>query len=249
MGEFKDYFSTVAADYAKFRPTYPPELFSWIASLAPGRDLAVDCGTGSGQAAQGLAEHFARVIATDPSAEQLAHAPAHPRIEYRIAPAEETGVAPGSADLVSAAAALHWFDLDRFYVEARRILRPGGAIVAWAYTNALISPELDACLHVYYYDVVGPYWPPERLLVEHRYADVPFPFEEVEAPVLEIHAEWTLPDLVSYLMTWSSTRLALQRTGRNPIEAVYGELRRAWGAPDRKRTVVWPLGIRAGRVP
>lgn len=249
MADFKDYFSTVAAEYARFRPTYPPELFAWLASLPPSRGLALDCGTGSGQAAVGLARYFDRVVATDPSAEQLRHAQAHDRVEYRQAPAEDSGLPAGTVDLVAVAAALHWFDLDRFYAETRRVLRPGGFLVAWAYTNAVIAPELDACLHDYYYDVVGPYWPPERLLVEHRYADVPFPFEEVDPPVLEIRAEWVLSDLVNYLMTWSSTRLALQQTGRNPIEAVYGELRRAWGPPDRPRTVVWPLGIRAGRVP
>src|SRR4029077_15251769 len=59
---FKDLFSLQAADYARFRPIYPPELYSWLAANAPARRLAVDVGTGNGQAAGALATHFARAI-------------------------------------------------------------------------------------------------------------------------------------------------------------------------------------------
>ena len=53
---FKDLFSLQAADYARFRPVYPPELYAWLAAQAPARQLAVDVGTGNGQAAIALLE-------------------------------------------------------------------------------------------------------------------------------------------------------------------------------------------------
>src|SRR4051794_21677502 len=143
---FKDHFSGHAAVYASFRPGYPAALFDFATSLAPGRSLAWDCATGNGQATAGLAERFARVIATDASAAQLAQATPHPRIEYRQAPAEQSGLADRSVDLVTVATALHWFDFDRFYAEAERVLIPGGALVAWAYNLPRVSPELDVLM-------------------------------------------------------------------------------------------------------
>ena len=112
---FKDHFSRQAADYAKFRPGYPQELFDYLGSIAPSRQLAWDCGTGNGQAAVGLASVFDRVIATDASEKQISKAQLHERVEYRVAPAENSGIESGTIDLIMVAQALHWFDLPRFY--------------------------------------------------------------------------------------------------------------------------------------
>ena len=139
-------FSGVSAEYAAARPLYPSELFDWLASCVNRRESAWDTATGSGQAAIGLAPHFARVIATDVSAGQLRHAKQHPRIEYRVAPAEESGLAAESIDLAVAAAAIHWFDLDRFYAEVGRVVRRGGVLAAWTYHVADVSPPLDGIL-------------------------------------------------------------------------------------------------------
>jgi ubiquinone/menaquinone biosynthesis C-methylase UbiE len=124
---FKDHFSKQAADYAIFRPSYPQELFAYLGSIAPSRGLAWDCGTGNGQAAVGLTSVFDRVIATDASAKQIANAHPHKRVDYRVARAEESGLESANVDLILIAQALHWFDLDRFYAEARRVLKPDGA--------------------------------------------------------------------------------------------------------------------------
>src|SRR5882672_11427376 len=119
-----DHFSSVASQYAAFRPRYPAALFQWLAATAPRRERVWDCACGSGQASLDLAAHFHTVIGTDLSAGQLAQAPAHERISYRVALAEQSGLESASCDLVTVAQALHWFDLPRFYAEARRVLRP-----------------------------------------------------------------------------------------------------------------------------
>ena len=126
--KFEDNFSKQADVYARYRPPYPAALYEWIASIAPGHAVAWDCGTGNGQAAIGLTRHFRSIIATDPSTAQIANAPAHPQIEYRVARAEESGLADQSVDAITVALALHWFDLDQFYAEARRVLKPGGKL-------------------------------------------------------------------------------------------------------------------------
>jgi SAM-dependent methyltransferase len=243
---FKDHFSGHASGYASFRPGYPAALFDFVCSLTPGRALAWDCATGNGQAALGLAGRFEKVIATDASAAQLAQATPHPGIEYRQAPAEQSGLPDGSADLVTVATAVHWFDFDRFYAEAKRVLAPGGALVVWAYNLPRVTPEISALVDRLSYQIVKTYWPPERRWVDEEYHTLPFPFAEVEAPQFWIEERWDLSRLLAYIGTWSATQRYLQAHGSDPRELVADELAAAWGDPEREREVRFPIMMRAG---
>jgi SAM-dependent methyltransferase len=243
---FKDHFSKQSADYAKFRPRYPRELFEYIGSVAPSRALAWDCATGNGQAAVELAEVFDRVIATDASKEQIANAEPHERVEYRMASAEESGLESGSIDLTMVAQALHWFDLPRFYEEVPRVLKSKGVFAASAYKFFHITPEIDRPVNHRYYDkVVGPFWPPERALVE-TFEELPFPFSEIQTPPFEIIAQWNLEHLLGYLRSWSATQRFIAANDRDPLEAIADDLRAAWGDPGQIQKVVWPLILRVG---
>jgi SAM-dependent methyltransferase len=243
----KDLFSKQAAGYARFRPTYPPALFDWLAGVAPARDVAVDVGTGSGQAAVELAERFARVIALDPSEAQLANAAPHARVTYRCAPAEATGVEAHTADLLTASQAFHWFDHPRFFDEARRVLRPGGVLAVWCYGLTKITPEIDAVVMELYEGYLGTYWDPARRMVERLYRGVAFPFDELAAPPFEMNVRWRLEQLVGYLETWSALVTYKQERGSDPMTTIGPALRRAWG-DDEERTVTWELGVRAARI-
>lgn len=249
---FKDHFSGHATDYAAFRPTYPPELFAWVAGLPAERRLAWDCATGSGQAAVALAEHFPRVAATDASAAQIAHAVPHPRVEYGVAPAEASGLADGSVDLVTVAQALHWFDFDRFYAEVRRVLAPGGALAVWSYDLARFDPAVDRLVHRLARDTVGPYWPPERRWVDEEYRTLPFPFapsEQLPVPAFHLEERWDLARFAAYLRTWSAVVRFRAATGRDPVAELEEELAAAWGDPLEVKAVRWPLHVRAAREP
>jgi SAM-dependent methyltransferase len=245
---FKDHFSKQAADYAQFRPTYPQELFDYLGNIAPSRELAWDCGTGNGQAAVGLASRFDRVIATDASEKQIRNAQPHERVNYRVAPAEDSGIDPGTIDLIMVAQALHWFDLDHFYAEAQRVLKPDGVIAASAYNLLQIEPVIDEVVNRYYYEVVGSFWPPERKLVE-RFADLPFTFHKIDPPKFEMRASWNLDHLVGYLRTWSSTQRFIAAKDSDPLKQIMDDLRTAWGAPEQTRNIIWPLTLRIGRNP
>lgn len=246
---FKDHFSRLAGDYVAYRPTQPSAAIDFVAGLAPRRGVAWDCATGSGQAAVGLASHFARVIATDASAAQIAHAAPHPRISFHVAPAEASGIAGGIVDLVTVAQAAHWLDLDAFYREVRRVAAPEAAIALWAYGNArLDAPGLDEALRRFSRETVGPYWPPERRLVDEGYRTIPFPFAEVRPPLFTLERSWTLAELVGYLRTWSATARYAEARGHDPVQALEAELGAAWGDPGTRRLVRWPLAMRAGRV-
>jgi SAM-dependent methyltransferase len=245
---FKDYFSKQAADYAKFRPRYPHELFECLGGIVPSRQLAWDCGTGNGQAAVGLASVFDHVIATDASEKQIKNAERHGRVNYRVAPAEDSGIDSEAIDLIMIAQALHWFDLDRFYPEVRRVLKPNGIFAASAYNLLTIEPAIDEIVNQYYYEVVGPFWPPERKLVE-QFADLPCPFHEIDPPKFKMTQQWKLDHLFGYLRTWSSTQRFIAAKDSDPLEEITDELRNAWGDPQQIRDVTWPLAVRVGLKP
>ena len=245
---FKDHFSARSSDYARYRPDYPDALFDWLASLVPAGHVAWDCATGNGQAAGALARHFERVIATDASTRQLASAAPHPRVEYRVAPAEQSGLGDASVDLVTVAQAAHWFDLERFYAEVRRVLRPGGSVVLWSYSVCTVDDAVDQVIAHFYVDVVGPYWPPDRAAVDDHYRSLPFPFPELTPPAgLTMEKRWSLDDLLGYLGTWSSTQGYVRARGEDPLPALRERLRPAWGEAGTEHLVRWPLHIRAGR--
>lgn len=245
--EFKDHFSGVAAGYRAFRPGYPPELFEWLASVAPARGRAVDLGCGTGQASVALARHFDEVIGLDPSAEQVARAEPHPRVRYGVAPAEATGLAAGSVDLAIAAQALHWFDPARLYPELARIARPGAIFAGFTYDLCRVDAAVDAVIDPFYRDVIGPYWPPERAHVDAGYRTLPFPIPALPAPSFQIAESWSLDHVVGYLGTWSAVSAYRREKGSDPIASIAGPLREAWGPAAEKR-VTWRLTLRAGRI-
>jgi len=244
---FKDHFSVAAHEYDRYRPGYPEGLIEFLAEAAPARDLAWDCATGTGQAAVALATRFAKVIATDASAAQIRHAVRHPRVDYAIAPAEDCGLADGSADLVTVAQALHWLDLERFYAEVRRVARPGAVFAAWTYSLADADPAVDPLVAAFYQEM-GPWWPPERGHVEDGYRRLPLPFEPIAAPAFEILEAWPLERLLGYFSTWSAVNRCRKATGRDPVEALGRRLAQIWGDPSAPRPVRWPLHLRVARV-
>jgi SAM-dependent methyltransferase len=246
---FADHFSQLAANYARFRPQYPPALYDWIAAQCPARDVAWDCACGSGQATLALAERFDAVIATDASAGQVAAAPRHPRVTYAVAPAEASGIAAASIDCIAIAQALHWFDLGRFYAEVRRVAKPNAIVAAWTYDVLHVGDApIDAIVQDFYEGTLGQYWPAERRHVERRYADLPFPFEELPPPPLAMHVSWSLPHLIGMFASWSAVGRYREATGNDPLPAVTEALAACWGDPRAERRITWGLWMRAGRV-
>ncbi len=247
MSTFQDYFSSASDRYAAYRPDYPAALFAWLAGQCAERDTAWDCATGSGQAALGLAPHFRRVVATDASAEQIRHAALHPAIDYRVAPAEASGLAEHSIDLVTVAQAAHWFELPRFYTEVARVLKPGGVLALWGYGRMVLPGEMDTPFLRFYSETVGPWWPPERALIDDAYRSLDFPLAEIEAPAFFIEVEWNLPRLMDYLSTWSAVKRYRDERAHDPLPALMVELAPRWGDPGSLRSLQWPLFLRVGR--
>lgn len=244
---FQDHFSGVASGYAEHRPRYPERLFDLLLDEAPGDALAWDGATGSGQVAGALAARFRRVIATDASLFQLAAARRLGRVSYLTATCEDVPLAPASVDVVTVGQALHWLDLERFYGEVRRVLRPGGLLAAWSYGLFRTGIDaVDSLLLAFHDDTVGECWPLERGHVVDRYRRMPFPFDPVPLPAIEMEAEWTRDHVVGYLRTWSAVARYRRRYDEDPVEALRPRLEAAW--PDGgARRLRWTLTVLAGR--
>lgn len=243
---FKDHFSNQAEQYAQHRPSYPPALIDWISAQATQQELAWDAATGNGQAAVALATHFARVYATDASAEQIQRAESHPRVVYACEPAEACELPTKSVDLVTVAQAAHWFDHDRFNAEIMRVAKPGATVAIWCYELCRVDPQLDP-IHLDYYQSLDPYWPAERALIENGYRTIPFPFEEIcDPPRFELTCDWQADEFLGYLSSWSATQRCKAATAADPLQPVADILRRQWG--EQRRQVSWPITLRVGRV-
>jgi len=242
---FKDHFSRQSAAYSRYRPGYPPELIDWVAAQAPDRRLAVDCATGSGQAAIALAEHFDTVLALDGSLNQLRNAAPCPNVAYVGALAERLPLRDGSASLVAAAQAVHWFDFERFHAECRRVLVPGGVVAAWTYGKFQLDAAVDAVVDDFYEHVVGAWWPPERRYVEEGYRTLPFPWREARPPALALETLWDLEQVMGYLASWSSVQRYKDHHGRDPLPGLRGPLESAWGGAGPRR-LRWPVHVRLG---
>ncbi len=243
-----DPFSPLAQGYVLFRPRYPRSLYDYLLAFVPNRKLAWDVGCGSGQATLDLAERFERVIGTDISEAQIAEAPKHANIEFRTAPADQSGLADGSVDLITCAQSLHWFSLGAFYSEAHRVLAPGGVIAAWAYSNVEVEgEEIDAIIQRFRSQTLGPYWMPEHRHVDTQYTELEFPFDEVPVPPYTLSAGWTLAQLLGYIHSWSATGRYVAMFGKSPTELLMDELLPLWGHPQTVREVSWALTLRIGR--
>jgi SAM-dependent methyltransferase len=243
--QFEDHFSNHSQLYAQHRPHYPEEIYAYLASIAPANSLTWDCGTGNGQAAIGLAKYFNNVYATDASAEQISHAYPHPKVDYHVEPAEHISLGDCTADLITVAVAVHWFNFDEFYREVKRVLKPNGILAAWTYSFTEISPEIDLLVKQYYYEIVGEFWPKRIHYLEEEYKTLPFPFKEIVSPAFVMKADWDVNQYAGFLNSWSATQRYKAQRGSHPLELIWDEFSAAWG--NEPRLVQWPLHFRIGR--
>jgi SAM-dependent methyltransferase len=178
----------------------------------------------------------------------IAQAPRDPKIVYRVAEAEDSGLEESSVDLVTVASAIHWFDLERFYAEVRRVVKPGGTVAAWTYYTPEFGNDIDHPIQRLAHEVLGPYWDERVHYVVEEFHDLPFPFEPLEAPPFQTDMTWNMQDLLAYFETWSSSLKYHEANHASPTDLIEDDLARAWGDPQQKRDLRFPLYMRLGRV-
>lgn len=241
----KDNFSSKSSSYAKYRPTYPQELYQFLKEKLDKTEKAWDCGTGNGQVAAELTKFFKEVQATDISQQQLDNAVSQPNIHYSVQPAEKTSFPDNNFDLITVAQAIHWFKFQAFYKEVERVLKPKGIIAVIGYSLFKSNPETDEVILKFYHDIIGPFWDEERRYLDEKYKIIPFPFKEIESPVFEQEYQWTFNHLIGYLKTWSAVKHYEKANGENPVDLIEDELKTTFGA---KNKVVFPILFRSGKL-
>lgn len=225
---------------------YPAELYEYLSSLTSAHELAWDCGTGNGQAAVGLAAHYDKVTATDPSAEQIKHNIPHEKVIYSVERAEAVSIESNTVDLLTVANALHWFNFDEFYKEAKRVLKQNGIIAAWTYGTLSINPVIDEIIKHFHDEVLGDYWLAENRLISKSYATIPFPFNEIDSPAFVCQKTMSLDDVVGYVQTWSALQRFIVTNGVDPSIELRGKLATAW-QDETTKMVTWKLILKVGR--
>ncbi|MGH1471891.1 MAG: class I SAM-dependent methyltransferase [Cellvibrionaceae bacterium] len=247
MRSFADYFSTASDNYRAFRPDYPADFFEYLATISPSKKKAWDCGCGNGQASVALAKHFECVTATDASEKQISQAIQKDNITYAVSPAEIIDAEDHTLDLVTVAQAIHWFDHDIFFKEVNRVLKPGGVLAAWGYQLLYTDTELDNVVSHFHSQVVGPYWPKGRELLDEGYTKINFPYDRLTPPEFFMRKEWEFGHLLGYLNTWSAVKGYEQEKKENPVEKYFEELKIAWGDEARHKKIYWPLILYVGQ--
>jgi ubiquinone/menaquinone biosynthesis C-methylase UbiE len=244
---FQNHFGPRARRYVEYRPRYPRALFHYLATQTNDNRSAWDVGTGNGQAAVGIAERWARVLATDPSDEMIAEAIEHPRVRYAVA-TYDSGLPDHSVSLVTVAQALHWFDITTFMKEVRRVLTPDGVFAAWCYALCRLEDPLDEVVERFYRVTIGGYWPPERRMVDDGYRTIALPLDEMSPPPFQMVEDWPYEAFRQYVRTWSGVSKYIEARGEEAVLEFERELLDAWGAPAKRRQVRWPLHARIGGV-
>lgn len=245
---FKDLFSNHSAEYSLHRPVYPPELFEYLSSLTSSHDTAWDCATGNGQAAIALAGYYQKVYATDASKKQIEHAFPHPKIRYSVALAEDSRLPDKSVDLITLATAIHWIDTEKFAVEVKRVIKPGGILAVWNYTRCIIGEEITAILDNYYKNILGKYWDPKlyNLLFDDTLYELPF--EKFKTPEFPMFIEWNFKQLVNYLQTWSAAKKFIEENKSDPIEIIMNPLKAVWKNENETKVIRWQYFLRVYKV-
>ena len=251
MGSMLDnnYFSKDPDSYRQFRPEYPAELFRYLAMLCNEHELAWDVGTGSGQAAIGLAPHFEKVFASDISQPQLKSAIRKSNINYYMGSAENIKAVDGSIDIITVGQALHWFDVEQFFEQVDRVLKPGGILAVWCYELFNINADLDLIIHNLYQKKLKDYWPTERKLVENGYNDITLPYPLIPVPEFSMEQTWSFPQVIGYINTWTAVKNFIEQEEYNPVDQLLKKITFAWCDTGHMKKIKWPLNLMVCRKP
>jgi ubiquinone/menaquinone biosynthesis C-methylase UbiE len=210
------------------------------------KEMALDCGTGNGQAAGILAENFKEVHATDISDKQIMNAIQKPNLHYHICEAEKTSFKDNVFDLITSATSVHWFRFDKFFSEMKRIGKNNSVFACWGFklfqTN---QPELNELIDKFYTQTIHSYWDAERRHVDEEYKNIPFPFEEIKNPGFAIQLQWNLEELEGYLNTWSAVQHYMQINKINPVNELMNKIKSRPGIDNIVR-VDFPIFMRIG---
>ncbi len=246
MNNTNNWFSQGGNNYANFRPQYPKDLIDYLLSLVSNKNVLLDVGCGNGQISKMMTPYFKTTLGLDSSLNQLLNAITFDAF-YVCANAEQLPIKSASTDLIVVAQAAHWFNLDSFYQEVNRVLLKNGILALVSYGEIILDSDLNLYFSKFYYQDIYKYWPPQRRLVDSGYADIAFPFDDLDYPKIEINYYWDLNQFLGYILTWSAIKNMAQQGHIHLFDTFARNLAAIWGPPESKRLISWPINMRVGR--
>lgn len=234
MDKNSESFNHRSDEYAQARPRYPLEFYDFLLSLTRNHHRLWDCACGNGQVAIDMVEYFDELHATDISKNQLKNAFRHPKIKYASSSSESTLFPAEFFDMICVAQALHWFNLDKFFTETRRVLKPGGILAVFGYGFFTITDEIDRIIEETFYATIDDFWSEKNRLLMSGFKGVKFPFSKVDIPVFSMDQNWSLSALIDYLNTWSAVKRYNETTGRNITGQLQENLILVWDLNELK---------------
>jgi SAM-dependent methyltransferase len=151
-----------------------------------------------------------------------------------------------SFDAVCVAQALHWFDIEAFHAEAKRVLKPEGVFCTWGYDGMRVLGEFDAAFGRVVLDPIRDLWPAQNQILWRGFRDLPFPYERIDTPAFDIELHWTLAQLMDYLGTWTAVKRYIALGNPDFLLQAGQALRPVWVETGARR-VVMPLHVLCGR--
>jgi ubiquinone/menaquinone biosynthesis C-methylase UbiE len=245
----KNWFDKSAEEYKSARPQYPKELFSFLSEQTAGHGLAIDCGAGNGQATVPLALYFDKVVGLDVGANLLANATKAEKVSYLLSSASHLPFEANSVDLITSASAAHWFELEKFYDEVGRVLKPGGVLALWTYYYMpKVDPKIDSIVEKLLEVTLAKYMNPRLEWVNSQYENLPFPYAK-EKKAFEYSITGDFNRFAAVLESLSFVKTYTEKTGKNPLDEVRDELEKLWGPKEKERKMTWDNHMVIGRKP
>ncbi|CAF1534556.1 unnamed protein product [Adineta ricciae] len=172
-----------------------------------------------------------RVIGTDVSADQISHAISKDNVEYRCSPGEDLSfLESNSVDLITIATALHWLDVEKFFQEVKRVLKPQtGVLAVWTYTfGSLDNSDADIVYKEFHQTTLQPYQNERQYIINAYYEPLLaiFPYKSsLEQYTIEFRAEATLEQFLGTLETASPAQTYRKQNGEQKYQEMFNTLR------------------------
>lgn len=227
-------FNLKSGQYAQSRPRYPRNFYDFLISFVNHQEILWDCACGNGQVAIDLVGDFKKVFATDINENQIKNAFKHPKINYAVSPSENTSFPNNYFDLIGVAQAMHWFDLDAFFKEVDRVLKPDGILAIFGYGFVKINHEVDQILEQVLHSEIDKYWSEGNSLLISEFKGVDFPFKNIDTPSFNMNQAWQRTDLLTYLDTWSAVKRYNEKNNSNIVEILKQHLEPLWDSNEYK---------------
>ncbi|XP_061186172.1 putative methyltransferase DDB_G0268948 [Saccostrea echinata] len=242
--------------YHKFRPTYPPEMYEFISEYSKSGtgtlDTAVDVGCGTGISTIPLCKYFQKVTGVDVSETQIKTARMvhkQSNVSFFISRAEQMEfLSDCSVDLVTVAQTMHWLEMEPFYKEVIRILKPRGSIVIYGYGNGTLNKsEGNLVIEKFFNHDLEEFWDSRSRHADNFYQNMYLPFSGWERKSdFFIQNKWSANEVVGYLSTWSSCRKYLKKNPKSGrLDEIQQQLIDIYNG--QKITITWPMVVFVGR--